>query len=267
MSRLLSVWRDGVIASDLPLRAKAVAFVLWLHWSEGATRFPLRKEIAVWLSCSGGTVRGAIDDLQATGWLVENSVGYGHAVPQPESARVKICASPGEAVDNRKGSQQFPHSPVDKESLAENGTGDLPTGKDPLSTTTKPLPSATTSQKGKKAKRARNPIFDAVAVACGKQLASLTRTAEHEIGVAQAEIRRALTSEGIPENEWIVEIDRRARRYKRLHPTWELTPSSLKKWWPELGETHKKTAVCAECGMGGGYHTADCPLVTTDASV
>ena len=84
----------------------------------------------------------------------------------------------------------------------------------------------------KKAKK-RNPLFDAIATACGLKPDEITKSGASAIGKALAEIREVCPGPGGLEAE---EIHARAREYKRQHPQWELTPSALAKYWAGLSK-------------------------------
>ena len=85
----------------------------------------------------------------------------------------------------------------------------------------------------KKAKK-RNPLFDAIATACGLKPDEITKSGASAIGKALAEIREVCPGPGGLEAE---EIHARAREYKRQHPQWELTPSALAKYWAGLSKS------------------------------
>jgi len=42
------------------------------------------------------------------------------------------------------------------------------------------------------------------------------------------------------------EIKRRAEAYHRKHPTWELTPGAIAKWWADIGPAKKEIDVYQE---------------------
>ena len=67
--------------------------------------------------------------------------------------------------------------------------------------------------------RARDALFDAMAECCGYDLAQLTKSGARMIGTATSDIRNLHAT---PAQVWD-----KARIYKELHPTWELTPMSL----------------------------------------
>ena len=83
----------------------------------------------------------------------------------------------------------------------------------------------------KKSKK-RNPLFDAIAIACGLNAEEITKSAASVIGKALAEIREVSPGSDLKPEE----IHARAREYKRQHPQWELTPTSLAKYWAGLGK-------------------------------
>lgn len=80
-----------------------------------------------------------------------------------------------------------------------------------------------------KGARKRNPIFDALAVACGHNLGELTDSGTGSIVKAVSQIRKA-SPDVTPE-----EIGRRVENYRRKHPSWGLTPPAIAKHWAELG--------------------------------
>ena len=77
--------------------------------------------------------------------------------------------------------------------------------------------------------RARNPLFDALAEACGADPAQMPARQARACGVALAEIRKACPSVDPPE------FARRAERYRRLYRDAALTPSALCAHWAECG--------------------------------
>lgn len=85
-----------------------------------------------------------------------------------------------------------------------------------------PKPKAKTTRK-------RDPIFDALAVACGHNLGELTDSGTGSIVKAVSQIRKA-SPDVTPE-----EIDRRVENYRRKHPSWGLTAPAIAKHWAELG--------------------------------
>lgn len=84
----------------------------------------------------------------------------------------------------------------------------------------------------KKAKK-RNPLFDALATACGLKPDEITKSGASVIGKALAEIREVCPGPDLKPEE----IHARAHEYKRQHPQWELTPSALAKYWAGLGKS------------------------------
>lgn len=89
----------------------------------------------------------------------------------------------------------------------------------------------------KGAGRARNPLYDALALATGtKDLAQITRNAGKAIGVALADIMEVCP------DLTVEEINRRAAAYKRRWPdprNW--SASALAKHWPEYGGAPTRT--------------------------
>lgn len=72
-------------------------------------------------------------------------------------------------------------------------------------------------------------LFDTLCAVCGYNAKEMTRAGKRTTGVAIADIR-AVCPDLTP-----LMIQSRAAAYKRKHPTWELTPSSLAKHWGEFG--------------------------------
>lgn len=78
--------------------------------------------------------------------------------------------------------------------------------------------------------RARDPLFDSLASACGSNPGQMTDRAKRSCGVALAEIRKA--HPGVEPDEFA----RRAARYRRLYRDAACTPSALCSHWAECGE-------------------------------
>jgi hypothetical protein len=139
----------------------------------------------------------------------------------------------------------------DKSSLAEQGKHNQPQSVDPdevdapveskaavaQNTPATPIPKAkptrqsrstttATTSGGEKVRR-RDPLFDAMALACGHDLENLTKSEGTAIGSAVSEIRHQ--PDVTPELVWA-----KAALYRALHPTWELTPRALVKHWSSL---------------------------------
>ena len=74
--------------------------------------------------------------------------------------------------------------------------------------------------------RKRDLFFDAMAEANGHDLTQLTKTSASMIATATNIIRPVCKS---PDEIWV-----KAAIYKKLHPDWSLTPSSLAKYWSSL---------------------------------
>lgn len=74
--------------------------------------------------------------------------------------------------------------------------------------------------------RKRDPLFDAVALACSHDLNPLTKSEGTAIGSAAAELRPLRAT---PEEVW-----EKDRLYTKIHPLWDLTPRALVKHWSEL---------------------------------
>jgi hypothetical protein len=106
---------------------------------------------------------------------------------------------------------------------------------------TQELPVEATQLRGRRrspAPRPRRVDFDSLSSSVGLNPRGLTRDAAELVATKLADIRDAETERlgAQPEAEQLAgEIAMRALRFRRRHPTWELTPGSLAKWWPELG--------------------------------
>lgn len=74
-------------------------------------------------------------------------------------------------------------------------------------------------------KKQREELFDALCGACGIQRDGMTRPMARSISVALTAIMAVMPK--LTAGEIII----RAREYRRKHPTWELTPNSLAKYW------------------------------------
>ncbi len=86
--------------------------------------------------------------------------------------------------------------------------------------------------KAKDQQRPRSPLFDALAVACGNNLAEMTERANRACGVALAEIRKVCP--GVTPGE----IHRRADNFRRMNrPGYRLTPSKFASDWSTLGDS------------------------------
>ena len=104
--------------------------------------------------------------------------------------------------------------------------------------------------------RKRDPLFDAMAVACGHDLENLTKSEGTAIGSAVAEVRHQ--PDITPEL-----IHAKAEAYRSMHPDWELTPRALVKHWSALGQAttpwvdprQKELADFREkCGIKDTFH-------------
>jgi len=80
--------------------------------------------------------------------------------------------------------------------------------------------------------RPRNPIFDTIVEVFGYK--TVTERDGKYLGVASAELTQKGATPG--------EIRRRHRRYRLDHPSWELTPMSLAKYWDSLAEKKSRVA-------------------------
>ena len=79
-------------------------------------------------------------------------------------------------------------------------------------------------------------LFDALCAVCGYNAKEMTRAGKRAAGVALADIRAVMP------DLTVLQIESRAAAYKRKHPTWELTPSSLAKHWGEFGGDSTRSA-------------------------
>lgn len=81
--------------------------------------------------------------------------------------------------------------------------------------------------------RARDAIFDALAKIDGQDATQLTRHGGARIAAAKKQILEVMP--GATVEQVVAEIEDRAARYKRKHPTRELTAMALVTWWAEVG--------------------------------
>lgn len=130
--------------------------------------------------------------------------------------------------------------PVDEGGVYETTTKKLLLEQQPLAAAPLALPgmeSVVTSHIPTKPKsRTRDPLFDALAVACGNNLAEMTDRAKQAYGAALAQIRKA--SPGVTSEE----IRRRADNFRRANrPDYRLTPSRLVSDWSTLGTASAAT--------------------------
>jgi len=78
--------------------------------------------------------------------------------------------------------------------------------------------------------RPRDPLFDALASACGSDPRQMTSREARACAVALAEIKKACP--GLT----VAEIQRRAKIYREAHKTWALTVSAFCAYWGECGQ-------------------------------
>lgn len=91
-----------------------------------------------------------------------------------------------------------------------------------------PTPDSVSKPESAEAKpRARSPLFDALASACGANPLQLTKSAARACGVALAEIR------AVAPNLQPTELHSRAARYRRIFDGAAISPSALAKHWAE----------------------------------
>ena len=131
------------------------------------------------------------------------------------------------------GTRARAHAPPPPTSHLPPTTGHLPlapTGRrlssspQPSSSTTAPSSSATPSPPNPP--YARDPLFDALADACGYEYAEMTERQRKACGVARAQLVKVGAT---PD-----EIHRRAGIYTRKHPQAALTPNALANQWAAL---------------------------------
>jgi hypothetical protein len=102
-----------------------------------------------------------------------------------------------------------------------------PSVSSPKAKPTRQSQSTTTATTSGVQARKRDPLFDAMAVACGHDLENLTKSEGTAIGSAVAEVRHKA---GITPQV----IHDKAQAYRSMHPDWELTPRALVKHWSAL---------------------------------
>jgi hypothetical protein len=104
--------------------------------------------------------------------------------------------------------------------------------------------------------RAKNPLFDALARACGSDPTQMTDRASRACGVALAEIRKA--SPNITE----ADFQPRAARYRQIYRDAAFTPSALCAHWAELGTNRPATVASTQTPEPADWRTrllAACP--------
>lgn len=57
------------------------------------------------------------------------------------------------------------------------------------------------------------------------------------------------------------DIHVRAREYRKRYPDAALTPTALSSNWGSLAPKRSSVPPCPSCGVGGGHHASDCPIV------
>lgn len=96
-------------------------------------------------------------------------------------------------------------------------------------------------------KRPKNPLFDAVAEACGLGGKSLTRSEGGRVAKAVKDLKEVGAT---PE-----EVVLRARKYKEMWPRVSLTPTALAANWSKLeSERRKVVEKCRMCGQEMAKH-------------
>lgn len=190
--------------SQAKLGARLVLIALANHAHEdGSNAFPSVKTIAARARLSERATQEALRRLEKSGEIER----AGHSEFGTVIYRIPMIIPKGgaESAEGRK--------------LATGNTS-----------SSSPEPSSLTKQKATPS--VRDEVFDAIATACGVDLGSLTRTLGRAVGQARAEILSA-SGDSTPADV-AAEVLARAKRYRALHPTWELTPDSLRKWWATL---------------------------------
>ncbi len=79
-----------------------------------------------------------------------------------------------------------------------------------------------------KRQRPKDAVFEALVVGCSLDPRQLTRDARGALNAALRDIREVRP--GVTPQE----VANAINSYRKLHPTWELTPKSLAKHWPSL---------------------------------
>lgn len=81
-------------------------------------------------------------------------------------------------------------------------------------------------------------VREALARACGIiAIGQITEAGWIPIRRALSDIRKVFNG---TDEELILEVQRRAAAYRTRHPTWDLTPSSLAKYWANFGRLAKE---------------------------
>jgi hypothetical protein len=213
--------------SQATLGARLVLLALANHAHEdGSKAFPSVRTIAARAKLSERAARDALRRLEDLGEIeAEGFSEYGTVV-----YRIKMGAAKSADPRKKKPKKTSPTSP--EPSIEKND------GK------ANALPSR---------ERGRDPLFDALAVACGLRLDAIPREQARVCGVATAELRAIGVEPG--------DIAPAVRRYRMRYPGAAATPKAVANHWAEIAPPARAAPPCDECGVGGGQHTADCPRV------
>ena len=122
-------------------------------------------------------------------------------------------------------------------------------GESSSSRTRSRVPKGTSSGTAKP--RERDPIWDALMVACGIDTASITKSSRGAYNRAVADLREAGATQG--------QVTLRAKKYRERWPNTSLTPSALAKHWPELDAAASAPAseAATECCPKHKRHSKD----------
>lgn len=220
----LFTWRSAIVDSDLSSTSKLVALVLSLHMSErGESCFPSYPTLAKETGLTRRTVIVHVENLVRSGWL-EKTVGGGRRSNVYRAVVPQGCSTFTPPVNEQdgRGAGRSPESDI--ESVEKTSSS---------------------------RRRERDPLFDALANACGMRLDAMTKEAARLCGIAAAEIRAAGGD--------VVDVSPAIARYRRRYPDAAVTPKAIANHWPSIVAS-AGTAVppCPDCGVGGGQHTDEC---------
>lgn len=238
----LFTWRTAIARSDLRSTAKLVAFALSLFMSEaGDSCFPSHATLASHTSLSVSAVKQATKTLGEEGWLTKQP-GQGRGRSTRYTATTPAQKGQEETL-SEKGHEN-----------AKRGTSASEKGHHVATTTSKTTSKDHDRPRAGARERERNPLFDALALACELRLDAMTKESARLCGIAASEIAGA---GGVPEM-----MRPAVSNYRRRYQGAAVTPKAIANHWPEIVPATRgaRQTACDECGVGGGRHLADCSL-------
>jgi hypothetical protein len=221
--------RDVLKHSPAQGMSKFAHVVLASHADEHGKCFPSRDQVAREMGVSLITARRALADLKTlavvdvalrAGPVPINGDNAGRQDRRPNLYTVRATSTTAH------------YEPPSEGTTAHNDGSSRRLNVEPLTVTplTRTRPTATPLPASAKvaAPRRRDELFDALAGACGIEVAELTRSARGALNRARKDLGEVGAT---PED-----VAARADRYRRRWPAMTLTPSALAKHWPELAD-------------------------------